>query len=89
MAGAIDSDRPWLLVGDLGCGPLSACLYLGDTNLGSDCHTVMDDTRMVYAVGNCLALSGFLFPDNAVRDVRLIDWTLGAPSSFYLQQCLA
>ena len=80
MAGAIDSDRPWLLVGDLGCGPFAACFYLGHTLVRSDCHTVQDDTNTVYAMGNCLALSGFLFPDNADSGARLIDWILGAPS---------
>ena len=80
MAGAIDPDRPWLLVGDMGCGPFSAGFDLGRTWVSSDCHTVQDDTNTVYAMGNCLALSGFLFPDDADSGARQIDWILGAPS---------
>ncbi len=80
IAGAIDSSLPWILVGDLGCGPVSACTLMAYGRAGqspiSDCHSVVDDMKIAYAVGSGLELSGSQIPDVAVDNTRLVQWSL-------------
>ncbi len=76
----MDGSVPWIVVGDLGCGVWTACLYLIKQTTGSPhpCRTLVDDEKLIYASGSGLALSGNEIPDAAVSNGRLIDWTLSS-----------
>ena len=47
----------------------------------SDCHSVVDDMKIAYAVGSGLELSGIQIPDVVVDNARLVWWSLPGSKS--------
>ena len=78
---AIESDSPWLLVGNMGGGDGTARFYLGHTVVKRECGTLKDDKNKVYAIGNCKDLKGFLYSDDVDRGARLAEWDSQPPAS--------